>query len=601
MVGKVRSVAESFDSTGCSFAAVCGDGRVKVWDTASGKLKIEYISEDHLTNKFTCIAWPQAQATIKRKKGKKAKTSGASNSCIALGTENGSIVVYNLIRGCVEMEFKSSHTKKINNLVWSKDNTSLFSCSEDKLIVHWSIENQVEVKRWKADSQPTTALCLNKAGSLLVTGGRVMKTWDLETYKVIHKYTGHSRPIQKIDLTFDEKFIVSMAEGDSYLGVWELEEPENSFSLSMDGDIAFMDVAKTSDPEYRILAGSQDGEVNVWISAFDDAGKNKIEHGGSLKFVSEDGSAANVLLDCEFDYASPEKKIKISRGNILKPVYESVLYVSEDGEFVKNHTVTRCGEKGMLLNDNESTKASKKRQTVNISGPGEQSLAAPMVDGEDVEMDVNEASMGEKLADMTVQEMAEAPQSSGRTPPKAESLVKMLVQALHSDDNSLLEECLNTTNETVVRNTVKRLPTQYVVPFLTKTIHKFQAKPSRGVMLVPWIKTIILIHTSYLMSIPDLSKSLGGLYQLVDTRLSSFKKLLKLSGRLELIMTQITTKGDGSNSVALDDIQEASMVYEEEDSDEEDMMDDLDVEEDLEEESEEEAMSEDEDKEDVNQ
>ncbi len=53
-------------------------------------------------------------------------------------------------------------------------------------------------------------------------------------------------------------------------------------------------------------------------------------------------------------------------------------------------------------------------------------------------------------------------------------------QALHSDDAQLLEECISNTSDAVIRSTVTRLPAVYVVPFLTKIIIKFQAKPSRG-------------------------------------------------------------------------------------------------------------------------
>ena len=40
--------------------------------------------------------------------------------------------------------------------------------------------------------------------------------------------------------------------------------------------------------------------------------------------------------------------------------------------------------------------------------------------------------------------------------PKAGSMAHMLAQALHSNDKSLLEQCLTNTNETVVRKTVMR-------------------------------------------------------------------------------------------------------------------------------------------------
>jgi hypothetical protein len=39
--------------------------------------------------------------------------------------------------------------------------------------------------------------------------------------------------------------------------------------------------------------------------------------------------------------------------------------------------------------------------------------------------------------------------------------------------------------------------------------------------------------------VPNLLESLAGLYQTVDSRLVCFKRLVKLSGRLELLLTQV--------------------------------------------------------------
>ena len=162
--------------------------------------------------------------------------------------------------------------------------------------------------------------------------------------------------------------------------------------------------------------------------------------------------------------------------------------------------------------------------------------------------------------------------------PQAHSLLQLLVQALHSDDSQLLEECLAQTNETIVRNTVKRLPTSYVVPFLTQVVDRFEAKPSRGIELTVWIRFVLLLHTSYLMTVPDLMKHLSGLYQLIDTRLSAFKKLMKLSGRLDLVLSQIAERGETGNAATFDDLQEAQAVYEEEDTDSDENDDTFDYE-----------------------
>lgn len=118
-------------------------------------------------------------------------------------------------------------------------------------------------------------------------------------------------------------------------------------------------------------------------------------------------------------------------------------------------------------------------------------------------------------------------------------LTAVLSQALHSGDDTSLELCLSYSDATVITNTLSRLPATYVVPFLTKCVAKLQAKPTRGAQLIPWIKSLLTCHTGYLLSLPDLLDRLASLYTLLDSRLTVYKKLLKLSGRLDLLMAQL--------------------------------------------------------------
>lgn len=138
---------------------------------------------------------------------------------------------------------------------------------------------------------------------------------------------------------------------------------------------------------------------------------------------------------------------------------------------------------------------------------------------------------------------------AGETP-KAESLQAVLVQALHTDDVALLESVLAVSDDEVIYNTVARLPSNYVAPFLTTTIELFRAKPARGLVLVRWIRCTLSLHVAYLTTVPNLMLSLSALYNTVDARVSLFKRYLKLSGRLDLVLSQIKMQQQQSALVA---------------------------------------------------
>ena len=58
------------------------------------------------------------------------------------------------------------------------------------------------------------------------------------------------------------------------------------------------------------------------------------------------------------------------------------------------------------------------------------------------------------------------PSRGHRAPPSADSLSRMLAQAVHSDDRKLMEEVLRVSKEKVVVASVRRLPVTCVLPFL---------------------------------------------------------------------------------------------------------------------------------------
>jgi len=160
-----------------------------------------------------------------------------------------------------------------------------------------------------------------------------------------------------------------------------------------------------------------------------------------------------------------------------------------------------------------------------------------------------EDTLGDKLGSININDKKEIKKES-QILPTTQSLSTVLVQALKSNDNSMLDHCLfgTTTNQETVQNTVRRLPITSLIPFLNVLSKKLLSNPNAANLIVVWIRSILLHHTSYLMTIPDITKILSRLHQTVDSRLTVFKKLVKLSGRLELVLSQIAQHNTAENS-----------------------------------------------------
>lgn len=124
--------------------------------------------------------------------------------------------------------------------------------------------------------------------------------------------------------------------------------------------------------------------------------------------------------------------------------------------------------------------------------------------------------------------------------PQASSLATVLEQALQSGDNSMLEYVLQVVDQQVINATIGRLPSIRVIPFLSRVAEKFEKRPTRGVVLCRWIRSILMLHASFLMSVPDVAKKLSFLYQTMEARCRHFQQVQQLAGRMKLALGQIS-------------------------------------------------------------
>ncbi|KAF9546863.1 Small subunit (SSU) processome component [Mortierella hygrophila] len=175
--------------------------------------------------------------------------------------------------------------------------------------------------------------------------------------------------------------------------------------------------------------------------------------------------------------------------------------------------------------------------------------------------------------------------SNKYTTPKANDLQQTFLQALHTSDADLLDACLHFSQPvTVLRNTIRRVATTSVLPLLTTLLNQYQQKPNQNIHLIEWIKSILLIHSSSLMTNQDLVMRLSGFYDAIEARVPVYQKVMNLNGRLDLIMNQIEMRKQYEQSGAEEEVvyvEDEEQQVEEEDLDHAGAMDDDDDDDDL--------------------
>jgi Dip2/Utp12 Family len=108
--------------------------------------------------------------------------------------------------------------------------------------------------------------------------------------------------------------------------------------------------------------------------------------------------------------------------------------------------------------------------------------------------DRSSETLFERLQSLQVNDDADAPKKLDI--PKAGSIHSVLIQALNTKDQERIDSCLAVTDQHIISETVDRLPTSFVLPFLNVVVDKFRAKPNRAPVLSCWIRQIFVRHTA---------------------------------------------------------------------------------------------------------
>ncbi|KAJ7748530.1 WD40-repeat-containing domain protein [Mycena maculata] len=418
-------------------------------------------------------------------------------------------------------------------------------------------------------------------------------------------FTGHASSVKHLQWDASQTpptRFMSMAEGDRIVCIWET--PEGSAtegkmvaSVQLDSDARTISLSVSSPmPSERqnLLTLTASGKISIFpipTELVPPATSSRTQHKVStllprsnLSVSAKKGSSGTQVVDASFAVGIGGH-IRVARivGGV-RPVFDLVQYLDDNGDFIPEVTIEDV--KADLISDSHSATPNRRytesgsvavRSGAELGQDEEMDvLAHNAIDG-DLDVDLAELSLGQRLTalsgDARLVTSSDSDDEAGPTkkstgPRKsgqgdatvqdasvvpANSLTRTLIQALHSSDTKLLETCLAHSDQTLIRNTVRRLPPQLAVPLITACVERLGrgaragnmkgggggASSQRGSALIVWVKTVLAVHSGHLMTMPDLVARLSGLHATLSSRLALQENLLSLSGRLDMVLSQI--------------------------------------------------------------
>jgi WD40 repeat protein len=151
----------------------------------------------------------------------------------------------------------------INNAIFNKNSTLIFSAGHDHLIKVWNINTGGLVKSFAGHDDWVYDVCLSDDENTLYSGSfdKSIKVWDVKSGKNLSTLKGHTEGIVCLDLSKDCKYLAS-GGADSSIIIWDLTtKKEVQRLIGHKGTV--MDLKFSSDNK-TLYSCSIDKTIKVW-------------------------------------------------------------------------------------------------------------------------------------------------------------------------------------------------------------------------------------------------------------------------------------------------------------------------------------------------
>ncbi|RDX97845.1 WD repeat-containing protein 43, partial [Mucuna pruriens] len=571
----IRGILTAFNPSLDFFAITAGDGRVKIWDALRGQVQTEFADitsthsttshhksiNGHLALDYTCIKWLSFERKRKRKH---------VSSLLVLGTGSGDVLALDVAAGQLSWRITDCHPGGVRAIASSAKGSSIYTAGADGMVCVIDFTTGNLLEKFKASTKAVSCMSVSPDGKTLATAAAQLKIFNCSNHKKIQKFSGHPGSVRCMVFTEDGKYILSSAVGERYVAVWRIDGTKKqsaSCVLAMEHPAVFLDSRCIDSEEHDetgicVLAISEIGICYLWFGSSIDELRNAKPTKISLSL--EDMSSRNYKGALPAIYAAKLQGIQkpasgqvfLVYGLLVKPSFRKIqvdsgmdvkLNVSHDGvllpmsqSLVKSkkginaQTVTaldRANAEDALLpipkvfDSHEKEKAFKKSLDKDVIDDLHRSSKADSLEIEDdmAQSEIEVICMEDRL------------RSLGMLSNESEyaSNIELCSLVLKGID---LEAAVPVKK---IRASVLSMESSEAFKLLEVLLAEWLSRSSSGKYILPWIYSILVNHGHNVIDQESVTRTLDSLEKITNFRGAALQPLLQLSGRLQLVTSQI--------------------------------------------------------------
>ncbi|KAG7299205.1 Pleiotropic regulator 1 [Plutella xylostella] len=154
------------------------------------------------------------------------------NEWFATGAADRVIKIWDLASGKLKVSL-TGHVSTVRGLEVSARHPYLFSCGEDRQVKCWDLEYNKVIRHYHGHLSAVYTLALHPTIDVLVTAGRdaTARVWDMRTAANVHTLAGHSDTVASLACQAAEPQIITGSH-DSTIRLWDLAAGKSMCTLT---------------------------------------------------------------------------------------------------------------------------------------------------------------------------------------------------------------------------------------------------------------------------------------------------------------------------------------------------------------------------------